>query len=322
VAAAWVLAALVGSVLDAVGNLAVLALVATGAVVAFQVVRSGRAHPASTAHVGASSNSNGGTTMWESVKRWWKYLAVKLRVLHEEHADPKVQLEQAIDEAMQTDRRLRDQAANVIAHQRQAQVRLDKAVAEYRKANGTAEQALLLADRAASSGDEADATRLGAAAERMAARVLLLETQIGELEQQLLQATAHADQARAAVEQNGVELKRKLEQKEELLSKLDRANVQESLNHALESLSLTVGADVPTFAEVSDKIDRKLAKAEATGELTATRIESSTTSVIRDVEQAQRSAEARVWLAERRAKLGLVTDTVVEPGTSTGTDTV
>jgi phage shock protein A len=320
VVAAWVIAAAVGSVLDAVVHVAFLALVATGAVVAFQVVRGARRRPAST-YADASTDSNGGTTMWKSLKRWWKYLAVKLRVLHEEHADPKVQLEQAIDEAMQTDRRLRDQAANVIAHQRQAQVRLDRAVAEYRKANGTAEQALLLADRAASSGDESDAARLEAAAERMAAQVLLLETQIGELEQQLLQATAHADQARAAVEQNGVELKRKLEQKEELLSKLDQANVQEALNHALESLSLTVGADVPTFAEVSDKIDRKLAKAEAAGEITATRIEASTTSVIRDVEQAQRSAEAQVWLAERRAKLGLATDAVAERGTAPGTGT-
>ena len=253
--------------------------------------------------------------MWKSFKRWWKYLAVKLRVLHEEKADPKVQLEQAIEEAVENDRRLRDQAANVIAHQKQAQTRLDRALAEYDKANGTAEQALLLADRATTHGDETEAARLSAAAEAMATRVLTLETEIGELEQQLLRATAHADQARAAVEQNGAELRRKLEEKEELLNKLDRARVQEELNKAMASLSESVGSDVPTFSEVSNKIDKRLAKAEAQGELDAARVESSTAAVIRDVEQSQRSVEAQVWLAERRAKLGLTTgSTLAEPG--------
>ena len=41
--------------------------------------------------------------MWKSIKRWWKYFAMKLHVLHEEKADPKVQIEQAIQEAKESD---------------------------------------------------------------------------------------------------------------------------------------------------------------------------------------------------------------------------
>ena len=52
--------------------------------------------------------------MWKVIKRWWKYLAMKLHVRHEENADPKVQLEQAIQEAKEQHKRLTEQAASVI----------------------------------------------------------------------------------------------------------------------------------------------------------------------------------------------------------------
>ena len=43
-----------------------------------------------------------------------------------EKADPKVQLEQAITEAQDQHRRLREQAANVIANQKQTEMRLNR----------------------------------------------------------------------------------------------------------------------------------------------------------------------------------------------------
>ena len=124
--------------------------------------------------------------MWKSLKSWWKYFAMKLHVLHEEKADPKVQIEQAIEEAKESDRRLRDQAANVIAHQKQAQTRLDKTVAEYERANALAEQALVLSDQKGRTGDGAESVKLDGAAESLAGRVVTLEREIGELETQLL----------------------------------------------------------------------------------------------------------------------------------------
>ena len=65
----------------------------------------------------------------------------------EESADPKVQLEQAIAEARDQHRKLTEQAANVIANQKQTQRRLDRAITEYERDEGEpARQALLLAD--------------------------------------------------------------------------------------------------------------------------------------------------------------------------------
>ena len=49
--------------------------------------------------------------MFKLVRKWWKYLTAKLTGDFNERADPKVQLEQAITEAQEQHRRLKDQAA-------------------------------------------------------------------------------------------------------------------------------------------------------------------------------------------------------------------
>ena len=65
--------------------------------------------------------------MFKLVRRWWKYLTAKLTGSFNERADPKVQLEQAIAEAQDQHRRLKEQAANVIANQKQTEMRLNRA---------------------------------------------------------------------------------------------------------------------------------------------------------------------------------------------------
>ena len=62
-----------------------------------------------------------------------------------ENADPKIQLEQAITEAQDQHRRLKEQAANVIASQKQAELRLNAKMTELEKLNATARQALIMA---------------------------------------------------------------------------------------------------------------------------------------------------------------------------------
>jgi len=116
--------------------------------------------------------------MWQTIRRFWKYLAVKLRVRHEERADPKVQLEQAIQEAKEQHKRLTEQAANVIANQKQAQTRLDRAVAESEKASASARQALLLADQEDRMGNADAVARFEEAAEVFAAKLVDLEPQV------------------------------------------------------------------------------------------------------------------------------------------------
>src|SRR3954471_3833911 len=93
--------------------------------------------------------------MFKALKKWWKYMAAWVSGNFEERADPKVQLEQAIMEAQEQHRRLREQAANVIANQKQTEMRLNRAMTELEKVNGNARQAVLMADDAATKGDQA-----------------------------------------------------------------------------------------------------------------------------------------------------------------------
>jgi phage shock protein A len=239
--------------------------------------------------------------MFKAIRRWWKYMAAKLSGKLEESADPKVQLEQAIQEAQEQHRRLTEQAANVIANQKQTQMRLDRAVEDFEKANASARQALMLADEANKGGKTDKAADYNAAAEQFANRLIALERQVAELKNQLLATTQAAEQAKAAVGQNSAALQKKLTERQQLLSQLDQAKMQEQMTKAMQQLSATVGEDVPTFEQVREKIERRLAKAQGMQELTSTGVDNK----MLEVEQAQMSAEAQSRLSELRSELGL-----------------
>jgi phage shock protein A len=247
--------------------------------------------------------------MWKAIRRWWKYLGARLSGKLEEAADPKTQLEQAIEEAQQQHRRLTEQAANVIANQKQTQMRLERAVEDYENSNKRARQALLLADEATRDGEADKAASFAQAAEAFADRIIALERDVANLKKQLQETTQAAEHAKAAVTQNSSVLQKKLTERQELLSQLDQAKMQEQMNKAMTQLSATVGEDVPTFEQVRDKIERRLAKAQSMADLTTTNVDAK----MLEVEQAQASAEAQARLSELRSELGLATPETEKP---------
>ena len=239
--------------------------------------------------------------MWKSLKKWWRYLGTKLGMKLEESADPKVQLEQAIQEARDQHRKLTEQAANVIANQKQTQLRLDRAIDEYEKANASARQALLLADQESRGGHTDKASGFNTAAETYANKLIGLEAQIDDLKKMLLETTQAAENAKVMVKQNSAALQQKLAEREKLLSDLDQAQMHEQMNSAMAQLNATVGDDVPTFEEVRRKIDVRLAKAQGMAELQGTNVDAQ----MFEVEQAQMNAQAQSRLSEMRSELGL-----------------
>src|SRR3954454_1514671 len=98
--------------------------------------------------------------MFKLLRRTWNYLTAALTGRFNESADPKVQLEQAIAEAQDQHRRLVEQAANVIANQKQTEMRLNRAMAELEKVNGSTRQAVTMADQATKSGQGSKALEL------------------------------------------------------------------------------------------------------------------------------------------------------------------
>jgi phage shock protein A len=239
--------------------------------------------------------------MFKLAKKWLKYITAKFNRNFDKNADPAVQLEQAISEAQNQHRRLKEQAANVIAGQKQAELRLNAKMTELEKLNANARQALMMAADAEKAGDAAKAKQYNGAAETIANQLILVEKDVEGLKTMVLESTEAADQAKAAVSQNSRQLQTRIAEKSKLLSQLEQAKMQEEMNSAMTQLNETVGDDVPTLNEVQQKIEARYAKAKASSELNESTVEAS----ILEVEQATANVEAQGRLSQLRAELGL-----------------
>ena len=250
--------------------------------------------------------------MFKLLSRAWRYLTAALTGKFNEVADPKVQLEQAIAEAQDQHRRLIEQAANVVANQKQTEMRLNRSMEELGKLNASARQAVQMADEATRRGDSTKALDYTSAAEAYANRLIATEKEVESLKQLLLQSTQAAQQAKAAVQQNSMVMQRKLSEKQKLMGQLDQAKMQEQMNRAMASLSETVGQDVPTFDEVRDKIESRYAKALGGAEIAGESVEVR----MLEVEQAAMNTEATARLDAIRAQLGIAGGTADAPAVS------
>src|SRR4051812_47447232 len=256
-------------------------------------------------------------------KRFWNYVTAGANQKFNEKADPKIQLEQALTEAQDQHRRLKEHAANVIAQQKQTELQLNRQLEQLERLNANARQAVKMADAAQKGGDAAKAAEYTRAAETIATQLVSVEKQVEDLKTMHYSATQAADQAKAAVAQNGVMLQNKLAERQKLLSQLEQAKMQETMNKAMSSLSETVGEDVPTLNEVRDKIEQRYAKAQGMAELSTDSVESR----IIDVEQASQNLEAQSRLDAIRSELGIAPTVaeapaapVTEPATAPATE--
>ncbi len=239
--------------------------------------------------------------MIDVLRRRWKYFTAKTESRFEASADPKVQLEQAIADAQEQHRRLVEQAANVVANQKQNELQLNRAMEELEKVNQSTRQALLMAQEAEKAGDAAKAREYNQTAEAFANRLIATENQVDDLKTLSLQSAQAAEQARSAVQQNSLALQQKLAERQKLLSQLDQAKMQEQLNRAMSTLSATVDQSAPSLDQVREKIEARYAKAIGTSELSGQTVESR----MLEVQQAAMGSEARSRLDSMRAELGM-----------------
>jgi phage shock protein A len=250
-------------------------------------------------------------------KRFWAYLTGAANQKFDEKADPKVQLQQAIMEAQDQHRRLKEHAANVIAQQKQAELQLNRSLSEVERLNNNAHQAVLMADNAIKAGDTGKADQYTKAAETIATQLVSAEKGVEDQKNTVLGATEAAEQAKAAVQQNGQLLQQKLGERQKLLGQLEQAKMQEQMNKAMASLSETVGEEVPTLDEVRLKIEARYAKAKGMSELSDNTVDSS----MREIEAASRNVEATARLDKIRAEMGIAA-VAPAPGLDTGTPQV
>ena len=155
--------------------------------------------------------------MIDVLRKRWRYFTAKTDSRFEANADPKVQLEQAITDAQDQHRQLVEQAANVVANQKQHELQLNRRMEELEKVHGSTRQALLMAEDAAKRGDTDKAREYSQTAEAFANRLIATENQVNDLKTLSLQSAQAADQARAAVQQNSLALQQKLAERQQKL---------------------------------------------------------------------------------------------------------
>jgi phage shock protein A len=252
--------------------------------------------------------------MIDVLRRRWRYFTAKTESRWEANADPKVQLEQAIADAQEQHRRLVEQAANVVANQKQHELQLNRAMEELEKVNASTRQALVMAQQANAAGDPEKARAYNQGAEALANRLIATEEQVEQLKTLSLQSAQAADQARAAVQQNSLALQQKLAERQRLLSQLDQAKMQEQLNAAIGSLNRAAGTEAPTLDQVRQKIEAQYAKAIGVQSVTG----QSDEAIILEVQQAAMGSEARNRLESMRQELGLPSGSTAAIGAGAG----
>lgn len=167
----------------------------------------------------------------------WRYMMAAGNATIDERADPKIQIQQAIEDAQRQHQALSQQAAAVIGNQRQLEMKLNRQLEDVEKLNANTRQALTLADQAASHGDSAKAGEYTNAAEAFAAQLVTAEQGVEDLKTLHDQSLQAAAQAKQAVEQNSMMLQQKLAERTKLLSQLEQAKMQEQVSSSLQQMS-------------------------------------------------------------------------------------
>ncbi|WP_408925613.1 PspA/IM30 family protein [Corynebacterium sp. YSMAA1_1_F7] len=229
----------------------------------------------------------------------WKYLMALFDSKIEENADPKIQIEQAIAEAQKQHQALSQQAAAVIGNQRQLEMKLNRQLEEVEKLQANTKQALTLADKARTQGDQQKATEYENAAEAFAAQLVTAEQSVEDMKSLHDQALQQAAQAKKAVERNSMQLQQKAAERTKLLSQLEQAKMQEKVADSLQSMNSVTANGSPNLDQVREKIERRYANALGQAELA----QNSVQGRMAEVEQAGVQMAGHSRLEQIRAEM-------------------
>ena len=231
----------------------------------------------------------------------WKYLMALFSSKVDEYADPKVQIQQAIEEAQRQHQALTQQAAQVIGNQRQLEMRLNRQLADIEKLQVNVRQALTLADQAAASGRCRQGHRVqqrrrgvrGAAGHRRAERRGPQgSARPGAAGRRAGQEGGRAERDDAAAEDRRAH--------QAAVSQLEQAKMQEQVSASLRSMSeLAAPGNTPSLDEVRDKIERRYANAMGSAELA----QNSVQGRMMEVQQASVQMAGHSRLEQIRASM-------------------
>ena len=207
----------------------------------------------------------------------WKYFMALFDSKIDEHADPKVQIQQAIEEAQRQHQELSQQAAAVIGNQRQLEMQLNRRLADIEKLQANTRQAIQLADKARASGDIQKATEYENAAEAFAAQLVTAEQSVEDTKKLHDQALQQASAAKKAVERNSMALQQKVAERTNALgsaelaentvqgrmAEIEQAGVQMAGHSRLEQIRAQMAGELSPGTSASPQQSIEAAKPQA-----------------------------------------------------------
>jgi len=250
-------------------------------------------------------------------RKWWAYIKAWFRGASDKAMDPEIEIQMAIDEARKRDQDLRNQAAKVVAYRTQLESKIEKAADSVGEAREMAKVAIMKAEDAKAAGDAAGVDKWTKSAQALAMKLQASENNLTSLKSQYEIAVEQAEDAKSAVQNNAMRLQELSAKRMELLGSLQQAKMQEAVNKAVESMSVTMDDELPSLSQVEEKIERRKAEAMAKTELRAATPEGAEA----ELREAVNLAQADAKLEELKAELGLTTDDEVVPTEAPPLDT-
>ncbi|ADP79206.1 PspA/IM30 family protein [Pseudofrankia inefficax] len=234
------------------------------------------------------------------VRRAFRYLSASANRKFDEKADPRVQIDQAIDESRRQHEALRQQAALVLGNQRQLEMRMARQIENVANLTESARTALTFADDARAAGDTATSAQYEQTAQTFASELVSAEAALEDMRTLHQQAEQSSGLARRAVDDNTERLRQQLAERARLLTQIEHAAMREQMSKAMESMSeLTPPGDTPTLAEIREKVEKRYSVALGRHELASSGVEAR----MLEVRRASIDARATNRLAELRASL-------------------
>lgn len=198
----------------------------------------------------------------------WKYLMQSFDTKIDENADPKVQIQQAVEGAKKQHAELSQHAANIIGNRNQLQMKLERLLKSQEDLQQKARTALQAADKASAEGDAEKAQQYNDTAEVIASQLVSVEQDLEQTKQAHAAAEQAASEAQQKQKESEARLQEQLGQVSQLESQLNQAKMQEQTVSAMDSMNQFGGSDnVPTLDGVRDKIERRYADALGAQEL-------------------------------------------------------
>lgn len=250
-----------------------------------------------------------------AVQKSWKYFWAKKNKQIDDHADPTVQLQQAIGHAQDESVALRNNVAGVIGQQHQAEMRLNELHQQHDKLTADIQAAITLIDKTT---DPAKKDQLQKQAELLANQLAQLNDDIKTQSDFTVQATQAAEKAKEAVADNERQMQDALNEQHRLLAQEQQAKAMDSLNAVTATLNSPIGDGVTsTLAEVRERIEAHGAKAMGMAELN----DGGAVGAQRAIEAASSELRGASLLDQMRAQMGSGGSSDSTPSLATAAET-